>query len=63
VLILITIITVVKLKKDTFIKVRESAVFAKDRAKFIAYKTSVDLAVWANNKKNRANRNMKIVLE
>jgi hypothetical protein len=46
-----TTTTVVELKKDTLIKVRESAVFTRDRTKFTAYKISVGLAVWTNNKK------------
>jgi hypothetical protein len=62
-LTLITTITVVKLKKDTLIKVRESAVFIGDRTKFTTYKTSVGLVVWADNKRDRVNKNMKIVLE
>jgi 5-methylcytosine-specific restriction endonuclease McrBC regulatory subunit McrC len=44
-LISVTTITVVKLKKDIFIKVREPAIFIGERIKFAIYKTSVDLAV------------------
>jgi hypothetical protein len=40
-----TTTTVVELKKDTFIKVKESAVFTENRTKFTAYKTSMGLAV------------------
>jgi hypothetical protein len=40
-----TTTTVVELKKDTFIKVRELAVFTGDRTKFTIYKISVGLAV------------------
>jgi hypothetical protein len=58
-----TITTVVELKKDIFIKIRESAVFTEDRIKFIVYKTSVGLAVWADNKKEKPNRIMKTVPE
>jgi hypothetical protein len=56
-------ITVVKLKKDIFIKVRELAVFMRDRTKFIIYKTLVGLTVWADNKREKVNRNIKTVLE
>jgi hypothetical protein len=58
-----TIITVVKLKKDTLIKIRESAVFIGDWIKFIIYKIFVGLAVWANNKREKSNRIIKIVLK
>jgi hypothetical protein len=40
-----TTTTVIELKKDTLIKIRESAIFTKDRTKFTAYKISVGLAV------------------
>jgi hypothetical protein len=63
VLILVIIIIIVKLKKDTLIKVRELAVFTGDRTKFTIYKTSVGLAVWADNKREKSNRIIKIVLE
>jgi hypothetical protein len=49
----VTITIVVELKKDTLIKVRELAVFTGDRSKFSAYKTSVGLAVWADNKRDK----------
>jgi hypothetical protein len=55
--------TIVELKKNTLIKVRESAVFTEDRTKFTAYKTSISLAVWTNNKREKPNRIIKIVLE
>jgi hypothetical protein len=60
-LISATIITVVELKKDTLIKVRELAVFIKDRTKFIIYKISISLAVWTNNKREKSNRTIKII--
>jgi hypothetical protein len=63
VLTLITIITIIELKKDTLIKVKEPAIFTGDKVKFTAYKTSVGLAVWADNKRDRANRNIKTVPE
>jgi hypothetical protein len=44
-LIPVTTITVIELKKDTFIKIKESAVFTEDRIKFTTYKTFVGLAV------------------
>jgi hypothetical protein len=59
----VTTITVVKLKKDTLIKVRELAVFIEDRMKFIVYKISVGLAVWADNKREKPNRTIKTVSE
>jgi hypothetical protein len=55
--------TVVKVKKDTLIKIRELVMFTGDKTKFFAYKTSVSLAVWANNKRIILNRNMKTVAE
>jgi hypothetical protein len=58
-----TIIIIVELKKDIFIKIRESAVFIEDRIKFTVYKISMDLAVWADNKREKSNRIMKTVLE
>jgi hypothetical protein len=61
ILISATIITVVELKKDTLIKVRELAVFIKDRTKFIIYKISISLAVWTNNKREKSNRTIKII--
>jgi hypothetical protein len=51
----------VELKKDTFIKVRESAVFTGDRIKFTIYKISVGLAVWTDNKREKLNRTMKTI--
>jgi hypothetical protein len=36
---------IVELKKNIFIKIRESAMFTGDRIKFTAYKISVSLAV------------------
>jgi hypothetical protein len=63
VLTLTIIITMVELKKDTLIKVRELAVFTGDRTKFIVYKTSISLAVWADNKREKSNRIMKTVLK
>jgi hypothetical protein len=39
------VITVVKIKKDTLIKIKESTVFTGDRIKFSAYKTFVGLVV------------------
>jgi hypothetical protein len=63
ILTLATITTVVEFKKDTLIKVRELTVFNGDRTKFSAYKISVGLAVWADNKKDKLNRTMKIVAE
>jgi hypothetical protein len=56
-------ITVIELKKDTLIKVRESAVFTRDKSKFSAYKISVGLYVWADNKRERLNRILKTVIE
>jgi hypothetical protein len=55
--------TVIKLKKDTLIKIKESTVFSGDRAKFSIYKTSVDLAVWTDNKRDKSNRIIKTVPE
>jgi hypothetical protein len=43
--ILISVITVVKIKKDTLIKIRELIIFTGDRIKFFAYKTFVGPAV------------------
>jgi hypothetical protein len=62
-LTLITNTTVIKFKKDTLIKVRESIIFTGDRSKFSTYKTSVGLYVWANNKRQIPNRILKIVPE
>jgi hypothetical protein len=58
---LISAITVIKFKKDTLIKIKKPAIFTKDRTKFLAYKTSVSLAVWANNKRTIPNRIMKTI--
>jgi hypothetical protein len=58
-----TTTTVIKLKKDTFIKIRKPAVFTEDRTKFIIYKTSIGLAVWADNKREKPNRTIKTVPE
>jgi hypothetical protein len=59
--ILTSAITIVEVKKDTFIKIKDPAVFTGDKIKFSAYKTSVGLAVWVNNKRTILNRNIKIV--
>jgi hypothetical protein len=61
--VLTPVIIVVKVKKDTLIKIRDPTVFTEDRTKFSAYKTSVGLAVWADNKRIILNRNMKTVAE
>jgi hypothetical protein len=37
--------TVIKLKKDILIKVRELAIFTGNKTRFAAYKTSIGLAV------------------
>jgi hypothetical protein len=58
-----TTTTMIELKKDTLIKIREPAVFTRDRTKFTAYKTFMGLAVWTNNKKKKPNRIIKTVLE
>jgi Retrotransposon gag protein len=58
-----TITTVVKLKKDTLIKVREPAVFTKNRTKFTTYKIFMGLAVWADNKREKPNRIIKTIPE
>jgi hypothetical protein len=63
ILIPTTITTIIKLKKDILIKVKESAVFIEDRTKFTTYKTSINLAVWADNKKKKSNKIIKTVLE
>jgi hypothetical protein len=44
-LTLTIIITIIKFKKDTLIKVRELAVFTGDKTKFTVYKIFVGLAV------------------
>jgi hypothetical protein len=62
ILTLITI-TVIKLKKHNLIKIRESTVFTGNRSKFSVYKISVGLYVWVDNKRERLNRNLKIVVE
>jgi hypothetical protein len=61
--VLISVITVIEIKKDTFIKIRDLTVFTGDRIKFSVYKTFVGLAVWVDNKKTILNRNMKIVIK
>jgi hypothetical protein len=62
-LISVTTITIIELKKNTLIKVRELAMFTGDQTKFIVYKISVGLAVWVDNKKEKSNRIIKTVLE
>jgi hypothetical protein len=58
-----TITTVIELKKDTLIKIKELAVFTGDRIKFTVYKIFMGLAVWANNKREKPNRTIKIIPE
>jgi hypothetical protein len=41
----VTIIIVIEFKKDTLIKIKESAVFTGERTKFATYKTSINLTV------------------
>jgi hypothetical protein len=43
--ILTPVTTIVKIKKNTLIKIRDLTIFTKDRTKFSAYKTFVSLAV------------------
>jgi hypothetical protein len=61
--VLISTITMIELKQDTLIKIRKLTIFSKNRSKFSAYKISVGLYMWANNKKERLNRILKTVLE
>jgi hypothetical protein len=63
ILISATTTTIVELKKDIFIKIRELAIFIEDRIKFTAYKTFIGLAVWADNKREKINRTIKIISE
>jgi hypothetical protein len=41
----VTTIIVIKLKKDTLIKIKELAMFTGERTKFAIYKTFINLAV------------------
>jgi hypothetical protein len=54
---------VIKIKKDTLIKIRDLTVFTGDKIKFSVYKTFVGLVVRINNKRIISNKNMKIVIK
>jgi hypothetical protein len=58
-----TTTTMIELKKDTLIKIREPAIFTEDRIKFTIYKISISLTVWTDNKKEKPNKIIKTVPE